>query len=632
MGNSIQHRVAEFIGMFPPFDLLNGGELERVAAAANVEYYAPNEAIFKEGSETTSFFYIVRKGSVRIHHEDAASTLVDLCDEGDLFGVRPLLANEPYLASATTAEETLLYAIPVNVGLEIIQSNPTISLYLARGYASGMPMSRDQLRKRKTRETENVPSEIPDITSPVKRIAVLTCKASDSIYFAAQKMTERNVASIVITNDSGCPIGIMTDSDLRRKVVSKNLNTASEVGSIMSSPVVTVSPSISHSEALILMMTANVHHICVTENGEDDSPVIGIIAERDLMLDQGLHPAVIVKFMRKAATPAELIQLNVSVTDLMEQYRKSQISVQHSCKIHSALTDALVSNAIRLFQKDHGEAPLDYVWVALGSMGRMEQLLKTDQDHALILATDPDEKQRLYFYQLAKFVEDILERWGLSVDVAGILASNEEHSSSLKTWKIRFAEWIKHPIPENILNSSIFFDFRRVAGNIALSKELRQYISTLVDEKSTFFPILASDALNIAPPLSFFRQFVVEKNGDHKDEFDIKRRVMLPYCDIARLLVLYSRNVDVIHTPDRYRRMAKVDNTNSALFEQAARSYEWLIELRWNKGMEQGDDGRYINPERLSKSERQNLREIFATLNDLEQVVRVRFRTDMLRS
>lgn len=628
MANSIQHRIAEFVKLYPPFDRMTEQELERVALDANVEYYGPNEQIFKEGSGVTSFFYIVRKGSVRIHHNDADETLVDLCDEGDVFGVRPLLANEPYLASASSVEETLLYAIPVETGLQILKNNPEVGIYLARGYASGMPMSREQRRTgvQNLKATSDVPDEIPASNSN----RIISCSATTSIREATETMTVENVASIVVVNQHGHPIGIMTDSDLRRKVVSQGLDITSKVESIMAKPVVTVAPTISHSEALILMMNHGVHHLCITEDGKNSSRAIGVIAERDLMLDQGLHPAVIVKFIRLASSLTDLVSYRLKLDALLQKYMQRDTPVEHVAKISAAIADAVVNRIIQLFQAQNGEAPCAFSWIALGSMGRVEQILKTDQDHALIVQKELSDTEASYFENMATEVSNGLEKWGLSTDIAGISATNRSHALSLKAWKLKFTDWLKNPQPENILNSAIFFDFRHVAGDIELVDELKSYLKEIALPTSLFFPMMAADALNVAPPLSFFRQFVVEKNGEHKDEFDLKRRVLLPFCDIARLLCLHSAILESSSTIDRYNVLSKSDKANASLFEEAARSYAWLLKLRWIKGTENGNDGRFIKPSHLSKRERQTMREIFSLLSDLEQIVRVRFRTDFI--
>lgn len=628
MANSIQHRIAEFVKLYPPFDRMTEQELERVALDANVEYYGPNEQIFKEGSGVTSFFYIVRKGSVRIHHNDADETLVDLCDEGDVFGVRPLLANEPYLASASSVEETLLYAIPVETGLQILKNNPEVGIYLARGYASGMPMSREQRRTgvQNLKATSDVPDEIPASNSN----RIISCSATTSIREATETMTVENVASIVVVNQHGHPIGIMTDSDLRRKVVSQGLDITSKVESIMAKPVVTVAPTISHSEALILMMNHGVHHLCITEDGKNSSRAIGVIAERDLMLDQGLHPAVIVKFIRLASSLTDLVSYQLKLDALLQKYMQRDTPVEHVAKISAAIADAVVNRIIQLFQAQNGEAPCAFSWIALGSMGRVEQILKTDQDHALIVQKELSDTEASYFENMATEVSNGLEKWGLSTDIAGISATNRSHALSLKAWKLKFTDWLKNPQPENILNSAIFFDFRHVTGDIELVDELKSYLKEIALPTSLFFPMMAADALNVAPPLSFFRQFVVEKNGEHKDEFDLKRRVLLPFCDIARLLCLHSAILESSSTIDRYNVLSKSDKANASLFEEAARSYAWLLKLRWIKGTENGNDGRFIKPSHLSKRERQTMREIFSLLSDLEQIVRVRFRTDFI--
>lgn len=628
MANSIEQRIAEFIQLYPPFDQLTESELTNVARSIHVEYHGPSECIFKEGSSTTSFFYVVRKGSVRIHHEDHHQSLVDLCDEGDVFGVRPLLANEAYLASASTVEETLLYAIPVETGIEILKSNPEVSLYLARGYASGMPMSREQRRTSVIDLKMN--TDVPDEVGVSGSNYVVSCSPSTTVQEASIKMDQANVASIIVVDPNGCPLGIMTDSDLRRKVVSKALNLQTSISEIMAQPVLTVKKNITHSEALIAMMKYGIHHLCITENGKTNTAAIGVIAERDLMLDQGLHPAVLMKFIRLAKSQTELISYRTKLDALLDKYREREAPIDHVTKIAATVNDSIVERSIQIFEELNGKAPMKYCWISLGSMGRLEQILKTDQDHALILEKTPDHTEETYFRQMGEYVSHTLEKWGLSEDIAGISAANSTYGVSLNEWKHRFTTWLRTPEPESILNSSIFFDLRPVAGQEALGLQLKQHILASIDHNGLFFPMMANDALKISPPLSFFRQFIVEKNGEHKDEFDLKKRALLPFCDIARILSLHAGFIESSNTMMRFEYLALQEESNRHLFNEASNAYGWLLKLRWTKGTLQGDGGRYINLQNLSKRERQRMRDIFGLLSDLEQIVKVRFQTDRI--
>lgn len=629
MANSIERRVAEFISAFPPFDRMTEGEVNLMAQSVQIRYHDRNEALFCEGDAPTPFFYVVRKGSVRIEREDQHHTLVDLCDEGDVFGVRPLLANESYLASARAAEESLIYAIPVDIGLQVLRSNPEVGLYLARGYASGMPMSRQRRQLHHPFLQDYGQSLLPDIQKVVYSKDVLTCSPETSIRKAAEKMAERNVASILIVDENAHPQGIMTDSDLRRKVVSKGLPTDEPVLNVMSSPVSTVDDSIVHTDALLLMLTSGVHHLCVTKNGTPASPVLGILSLRDLMVDQGLHPAVIAKSIKEGNSSRDWLALRPKVDALFERYLESNTPAGHVSAVNSTISDLLIQLCIDSYIESNGPPPTPFVWLSLGSMGRKEQILPTDQDHVLITKDQPGDNE--YFINLAKSVEQLLEQWGLSMDMAGINASNPEGIQSLERWKEQFTHWIQVPDPKSILNATIYFDFRPVYGDKNIAEALKNHITSLVSEDGLFLPYLALDALNTPPPLSFFRQFIVEKDGVHKDEFDLKLRVMLPFCDVARLLCLEKRDLQYQNTAKRFNHLAESDSKHAELYRDAAEAYQWLMALRWKFGSLQDDTGRYIAIEQLSKSERQTLRDIFATLSELDQMVKVRFRTDILR-
>lgn len=629
MANSIERRVAEFLSGYPPFSDMLEDELNTVAHAVHIRYCEGGERIFTEGESTLSKFFVVRKGSVRIFKEDEDQTLVDLCDEGDVFGIRPLLAEDPYLASSETVEETLLYEIPADVGSVIISQNPKVGLYLARGYAAGMPTSRLRREHSLVVSEAHQADQQPDATviEPPKRL--IFGSPEDSIRKVAERMTEHNVGSILIMDDREFPIGIVTDSDLRRKVVSKGTDASLSVESIMSAPVRTLPRGTSYSQAIITMLDHRVQHLCITIDGTPQSKALGVISLRDLMAEKGLNPTSIIKNINRAVNTAEIIALRGRMDALMNRYLQENTATSHVSEMKTVVTNHLVNRLIEIYKTDHPDLP-DFTWLALGSMGRKEQLLKTDQDHTIILQNGCDSKEADGIRDLALFVEKGLAQWGIQLDEAGVHASSPTGIKTLAEWKESFQSWVRTPDPTSILNTHIYFDFREVAGNEKMCAELREFIAQQIDPEGPFLLHLAADVLNTASPLSFFRQFVVEKDGAHRDEFDLKRRVLLPLCDSARLLILQHKITHIQNTPARYLELARLEQNHRDLFTDAAKAYEWLIRLRWINGTTHKSSGRFIEISTLSKADRQRLRDIFSTLSEIQQLIKVRFRTEYL--
>ena len=211
-----------------------------------------------------------------------------------------------------------------------------------------------------------------------------------------------------------------------------------------------------------------------------------------------------------------------------------------------------------------------------------------------------------------------------------MMASNPEWCLSLSEWKAQFASWIFAPTAQNILFCNMFFDFRAIAGDFTLTETLTRHVVKCIDEKPIFLPFLVRHALNTPPPLTFFRNFVVEKSGEHKDEFDIKGRAMLPLTDAARVLILESKQLDVNNTFHRFDRLAELDENNRELFQQAADAYEILVRYRAIQGLKNKDSGRFFKPSDLTKMQRLTLRNSFIPISELQTLLKVRFRLSLI--
>ena len=633
--NLIRERVAEFLAKFPPFNLLTEQELLRVSNKVTIRYVAANVLLFEENAAPKAEFYVVRQGSVRIYQPSNQHKLIDVCDEGDVFGVRPLIAREPYLASATTKEECLLYVIPVEAAEPILLENAKVSLYFAAGFASGKPQARHSAKashngnKLLQKDLEALPILNETIVLETEK-EVLSCNASESILIGAQQMAIHDVGSLILVNAAYWPIGIVTDKDLRKKVVAKNLSVDLPLSSIMSSPVKTVRTSITMAEAMIEMVQLRAHHLVVTADGSINSRVVGIISDHDLLLVQGFNPAIMIKEVRKSTTIGQLVAIRQKAEELLAKYLEQDVNISYISTMITAITDAVLSRLVDFYLIEKGPAPVQFCWLQLGSMGREEQLLRTDQDHALLYAGEENKNHQEWFLGLAQAVSAGLEKCGFEADPAGISANNPAWCLSLNTWKNKFSGWVNQPDETNILNSTIFFDYRAVVGEKALAIELSEHLFSLIGHKEIFLSFLAKNALATPPPLSFFRNFVVENNGDHKDEFDLKLRALLPLVDAARLLTLHHKIVGENSTIKRFHQVAMREAAHKELLDEAALSFEILLKIRARFGLKNASNGRYINPNELNKLERQTLRNIFSVVKELQEMLAVRFQVRQL--
>ncbi len=622
--NLIHSRVADFLIKWPPFDKVSNEGLAILSRELSIQFFESGKKVFESGQQAGDFIYVVRQGSIRII--SPSGELFDVCDEGDIFGVRAILAEDEYKADAIAEENSLLYCIPTKLLKNILKTENNLALYFTSGFAAGVPIKGTPFRAAGgTIIADQNLNFRPDALIIDGRKSVISCMPESTIKEAAILMSSAGVGSIIVCNEKKHPIGILTDKDLRTKIGTGFRSIEDPVKLIASSPVVCSLPGLTYSEYLIKMLQNGVHHLCITSSGDDNSPAEGMLTEHDLLLEQGNNPAVIFREMSQAKDWETLRDLRIKAQFLLKRYINQKIPVQSVCEISSLLNDLLLKKLIQ-FSMEKGENRGKYAWLSLGSQGRREQVLFTDQDHALIVEKAED---KALFLGLAERIADLLEKAGFEKDPAGIMASNPKWCLSLEEWKMLFDQWISTPEPKAVLNSTIFFDFRVSEGDTELGEKLRSFLNERLKNADIFKVLIAKDALKTPAPLSFFRNLVLEKDGFYKDQFDLKLRAQLPLVDCARLLALDSGLTEV-NTIKRLEQLAESDSSNKTILEEAAEAYNYLLNLRFENGFLNSDSGRYIQPDSLTKSDRQKLKRVFSVISDLQQIVKIRYKTGIV--
>jgi len=639
MENTIPLRISDFLKNYPPFHLLDAPALLTLSQGAQVQYKPEGERIFAQGEHPGGYNYVVREGAVALYREmEHGRQLVDQCDEGDLFGLRPLLAEEPYALTAESREETLLYALPIAGLKPVLEDHPKVAFYLASSFAAGtrrpLSGSREEAMPLHGQQLGVLEQDLTLIQAVEYSKEPVTCTLGMRIEEAARRMAAEEVGSIIILDGNRYPKGIITDKDLRREVATGRTERSAPVEEIMSSPVITMQPGLSAAHAQIAMVRHHIHHLCLTEDGSPQSAVVGVISEHDLLILQGNNPAILIREIRRTQNGSELRRIRERAEQLLHNYILQEVAISFISTVMTEVNDTLIRQVIRLAQRQMEEEgsvlPDDvaFCWLALGSEGREEQLLRTDQDSALIFRDVPEdelEPVRARFLDFAGRVTALLHEVGFAYCPANMMASNPDWCLSLSEWKRQFSRWILEPTPKAVMHCTIFFDYRPLLGDAGLAEQLTQHIFQEIDREERFLSFLAKNATENPPPLTFFRNFVVEKSGTHADQFDIKARAMMPLTDAARVLVLHNKIARVNNTFRRFDILAEREPQNRELFEQASDAYEILMRYRTMHGLKNRDSGRFFNPSDLSKMERLQLRNAFRPIRDLQSLLTTRF-------
>jgi CBS domain-containing protein len=633
MKNTIAERIYDFLKNFPPFDVLEKEQLFKIASNVKVTYIEKDNFIFKQEENPHEHFYVVKDGAIGLYRNmDNEQILVDICDEGDIFGLRPLIQNDLYLMSAKASEESVLYAVSVEILKEIIETNDKVKKFLIASFSSNIktPYAKgtngqlfaniEMLQSSNSSFTEIQSAEFSK--NPVTTLKTATIKE------AAQIMSEKRVGSILIVENRN-PIGIITDKDLRSKIATGLVSIDENVTAIMSSPVKTFKQKITVAEAQIAMIKNKITHLCITKDGTNKTELIGVLSEHDIVVMHGNNPSLLIKKVSRAKDVNSLKYIREKASNLLQGYIEQNIPIIFISKIISEINEAITIKAIELsLEEMDKQPPVKFGWLALGSQGRKEQLLMTDQDNALVFEDVPPEKYqptKQYFLQLSKKVTEKLNVIGFEYCPADMMASNPKWCLSLSEWENQFDSWIKTPTEDAMMMCTIFFDFDLVFGDKKLVNEMSESIFRSIESFEIFLNFLGRNALRNPPPIGFFRQFLVENDGEHKDQFDIKSRALMPLVDAARLLILSHHIKDKNNTISRFKKLAKAEPKNEDLYLSCVDSFKILLQFRTQQGLTNNDSGRYVDLNKLSKSEKLSLKGCFKPIKDVQELLNIRY-------
>ncbi len=635
MKNTISDRIFDFVKDIPPLSYLKNEDILTVSENIIVSYFPENHVIFKQNDPVHEVFYLIKEGAVLLTDE-LDPVPINQCDEGDVFGLRAVIRKKNYLLTATAIEESIVYGIPSVYYEDFIKENKEANHYLLSIFAGNIPSNfgnedPDQEFKATLQDLNPFIYQFIPINFSKNP---LTCVANLPILQAAKLMSDQNVGSIIVTDDNNFPVGIVTDKDLRKKIATGRVNIEETISKIMSFPVVTVPPKLSQSEAQIIMLTNQITHLCVTQNGNPDSAVVGVISEHDILLNSANNPITIHKSIKRAKTISELKEIRQKTGLLLENYLQQNVPIEFITSIISNINEFITKKIIDFSILEMEEKPpTSFAWVSLGSQGRREQILLSDQDNAIIYANASSEKNalyKIYFLSLANKINVGLHEIGFDYCPAEMMANNPKWCLSLEEWKNQFHDWITVPDREKLMLCTIFFDFQDIYGDRNLSSELTKSIFKSIDHYPIFLNHFALNTVKTPAPLSFFRQFLVEHSGEHKDQFDIKLKAIMPLVDAARVLIFSNKISGINNTIKRFERLREVEPQNAYIYSQCIEAYTTLLSFRTSYGLLHKNTGRFIDIKQLNKVDRLKLKNCFKPIQEVQKLIQTRFQLAQL--
>lgn len=616
-----------FLKNVPPFQFLSEEELKAVAENMTMEFYPRDAVILKQDDPASDFLRVVKKGGVKVSvRTDSGEDLtIDHRGEGDTFGLVSLMGQDRQKTTVVALEDTICYLLKRDQIKALLESNPSFTEYFLQTHFSTYV---DKVyREMHSKSLFYGSSDHLLFTTPVGDIAtkaVVTVREDTTIRDAAREMSKNRISCLIVMDRNELPVGIVTDRDLREKVVARGRNVDDPVEDIMTLPLIRVDVKDYCFDAVLKMIKHSIHHILVIKDGK----LKGILSNHDLMLLQGSSPLSFAKDLESQESIDGLVPVSAKINRVVGLLLKDGARASNITKIIAELNDRLVRKVLEFADRKFGKPPAPYCWLSFGSEGRKEQTFKTDQDNAIVYAdpagTAQEEAARKYFSAFTVYVRDGLVKCGFPLCPADYMASNPKWCQPLSVWKKHFAGWIHSPTPEAVLRSLIFFDFRPLHGEDSLAVELREYLMKSVKGQNVFLAHMAAATVKNRPPLGFFRTFIVEKGGEHKDEVNLKFRGIGPLVDLVRLFSLEA-GISETSTLERIEAMKGKHPTIDSVGDELVQAFEFITLLRIHHQVEQIELGEapdnFVNPSTMSNLEKKILKESFQIISKVQDGV-----------
>jgi CBS domain-containing protein len=637
-------RLLGFLQTVTPFNNLAFDELKKLVQRMELAYFPRGELILGRGDPPPRHLYIIQHGAAKLSLTDEADkeVIVDIRGEADYFGATSILQAKPVTYDITAQQDLIILMLPADDLKQLAAKYPEFQRFFSLSLARTIQAVRQSAVFQSSPPMGQISVSL-EFFMTGKRVAdlmsknVLTCAPGLSIRSAARLMAQRRVSSIVVTGNVLYPMGIVTDNDLRTKVLAVGLSPDTTISRIMNHPVITIAPDAFAFDALLTMSRHGVRLLVVTE----DQRVIGILSEHDLQMETGSSPLQVIGEIERSDSLGALTGLRYKIDRVLEMLLRQGGPVKQLTALVTELNDRLTLRILKLVERQMdreglGKPPASYGWLAFGSEGRKEQTLHTDQDNALFFSEDSEQKEvenKRWFLNFSERVVENLVRSGIPRCPGGVMASNQQWCQTEEQWQARFLEWIAEPNPDSLLMASIFFDFRPIYSGTEFPYMLQERILQAIRKSRLFLRFMAKVALINRPPLGLLKQFVVEKTGEHKNKLDLKLRGLTPIVYAVRVLGL-ELGIKVQNTFDRLSEINRMGVISDNDYADLKEAYEFIVYLQITRHLDALSKGEepdnFLDPASLNSLQRKMLKESFSVVRKLQGALEFRFQTNLV--
>lgn len=605
----IPDQVLSFFSRHAPFDSLASNEIGPLISGSQLTYLTAQN-IKQQLPSINQHVFFIQSGHFDVQENGFRRQL----GQGDFFNLS-ILKDENFKDIDILVEESgLVYCLPILQFKRLSEQHSSIANFFEDYTHKDLISPLDEssniwLYQRIDRQLVKAP---------------VTTESRMSVEQCAKVMAHENISSLLITENEHL-IGILTDKDIRKRVVAAGLSPTIPVSEVM-----TASPTIIHGEASMLdalsMMTQhNIHHLPIVEialkNGRHK--ILGMVTSSDILRAQRSNVMLVVNDIAKAESLYALINAAWQIPHYFKTYASRFSDFDIAGKVLSQATDIMTRKLIEFFIAKHGEPPIEYCWLVYGSQARGDQHLGSDQDNGLLLRSTPSESDTQYFAEFSEYVCGGLAKCGIKYCNGNIMAQNPELRQSLDNAIRQTQVRCDNPSEEAVMHFNIFLDIRNVSGDESLFEEyLRQ--RTQILQNSLFLAALARFANSVDVPLSLFRQFVYEKKAPTKECIDIKVKAVAIVNDIVRLYAL-ADGVTKAGTVDRINALSDKCGLSETDRRNLKEIWLFLNRLRWRHQLTQNATDNYVSMTELSPFERYQLKKSFQHIKDAQQGLVMKF-------
>lgn len=615
-----------------PFNHISEKAADELEALSKTAVYPADTVIFTQKSNPSGFLYFIRKGQVEISAEtsEGVEMVVDYRNIGGFFGWSPIFTGETYAAGAKTTEETHCLLIPKEPLLALAQQYPIISNYFNKAIYSQIRKLYREMTEHKSLDPVAQMEAYPFqkrlremMSRPVK-----TCRMNTPVQEVALKMTELDIAAIVVCDENGKMTGIVTERDMVRKVLATDTENCLKhytAKDVMTPNPYFMTPDTYMYEAATFMLRHSIRHLPIIEG----SSIAGIVSIQDLMKFRSQKSMLLVGSAKEAETIEELTQIRGEIFKVAKILLAENRSHVETMEILSYIHHSIIRRCFELvmlsmIKEGHKAPPIKYSFIIMGSGGRKEMLLGPDQDNGFIFEDYPEElheEVEAFFDPLAERLVTALADVGYPLCNGQVMVNNPSWRGRLSEWKERVSRWIRVPEPQRVRYSSIFFDFMPILGEESLCESLRETVFQEIKANPLFLFQMMELDFKHKVPLNLIGRFITSGEKDHKGKLSLKENGSIFIVDCARMFTL-QQGIHAVTTLDRLDVLQEKKLFNRSTIENLKAAFESFTYLRLQNEInliEQGEyPSHYLDPDTLSEQEADLLKEAFKVTSKLQ--------------